>query len=292
MRVRIFDEPGELERSDSLRKKVVIRSLSEYESGITIEPICITGRQKKISYQTMYTYSVEELINTYNNLAVYNPPIPEDEALAESFRKVNIGAGLTFSVQNFEDTELQEAVQKIPEEYVKLLNSPQDIYVNRGNWLFYPENTVMPNGNYKFRAWIQHYGPGAQPNEIACIPICLVDEGGRRLNGKNRYKMHFEKKDIPECHPQGFWSVSVYHTENWWLIPNSWNKYRLNGDRDIHYEEDGSFDVIFSKEQPDNVDEENWLPIGEDNFIVMLRVYVGQGNVLDGSWQPPEIERI
>lgn len=292
LRVRIFDEPGELEKSDQLRKKVVVRPLSEYLSGVVIEPICTKGGQKKINYRTMFTYSLEKVINTYNAIAVNNPPILEDEALAERFRKVNIGAGLTFSIQDFEDPELQEALQKIPEEYVKLLNSPQDIYVQRGSWLFYPPNTVMPNGDYKFRAWIQHYGLGAQPNEIACIPICFEDKNGERLSGENNYKIHFDKKDIPGCHPQGFWSISVYHTENWWLIPNEWNKYRLNGDRDIQYLEDESFDVIFSRNRPDNADGVNWLPIGEDDFIIMLRVYVGQGNVLDGTWQPPVVEKI
>lgn len=292
LRVRIYDEPGELEKSDELRKNVVVRSLSEYEKGIVNEPICTIGGQKKISYQTMYSYSVEEVINTYNSIADKNPPIPEDKALAESFKKVNIGAGLKFLVDDYEDPELREAIKKIPEKYVNILNSPQDTYVHRGNWLFYPPNTVMPNGDYKFRAWIQHYGPGAQPNEIACIPICFSDANGNKLSGENSYKMHFDKNHIPKHHPQGFWSISVYHTSNWWLIPNKWNKYRLNGDRDIKYNEDGSFDVIFSKKEPYNADAENWLPIGDDDFIVMLRVYVGQGNVLDNTWQPPEIEKI
>lgn len=292
LRVRIFDEPGELEASDLLRKKVLLRPLSEYLDGVITPPICTTGGQKELSFRTMYSYSIEEVINKYNALAADNPPIPEDETLAKRFREVNVGAGLTFSVSDFADRELSEAIRKIPERYVKVLETPQDVYVHRGSWLFYPPNTVMPNGDYKFRAWIQHYGPGAQPNEVACIPICFVDENGDRLTGENRYRLHFDKKDIPVCHPEGFWSVSVYHTENWWLIPNEWNKYRLNGDRDMKYEADGSLDIILSKERPENADEINWLPVGEDDFIIMLRVYVGQGNVLDGTWQPPEVEKL
>ena len=49
---------------------------------------------------------------------------------------------------------------------------------------------------------------------------------------------------------------------------------------------------LWSTGCPDNADEVNWLPIGDDDFIIMLRVYVGQGNVLDGTWQPPGVEKI
>lgn len=291
VRTQYFDSEESVLESDKLRKKIILRPLSEYEKNIVPEVIETSRGQGKLNYETINTFSTEELINKYNRLAETNPPIPEDADVANSFRNVNIGAGLVFSLDDFKNKELREKIEQIPVDYKKVLDTPQDIYEKRGTWLFNPMDTVKPGSDYKFRTWIQHYGPGAQPPEVACIPICSVDSTGKKLTGKHQYKMSFSKEMIPQHHPLGFWTISVYD-KRWNLIPNKWNKYRLNGDRDLFMNKDGSVDIYFSKDEPEDAKNINWLPVGDDNFIVMLRVYVGEGSVVNGTWLPPVIERI
>jgi hypothetical protein len=40
----------------------------------------------------------------------------------------------------------------------------------------------------------------------------------------------------------------------------------------------------------DDAPRSNWLPAPDGNFSLYIRAYWGKEAILDGTWQPPEIE--
>ena len=84
----------------------------------------------------------------------------------------------------------------------------------------------------------------------------------------------------------GFWSFTVYGDDDF-LIENSIDRYCINDRSSCKYNEDGSLDIIISREAPaDGTD--NWLPIGEDGFHLFLRIYYPDMDALT-AWSAPVI---
>lgn len=62
--------------------------------------------------------------------------------------------------------------------------------------------------------------------------------------------------------------------------------YCINDRSVLNRNADGSVDVTLSHVMPENT--ENWLPIGETEFHLFLRIYKPDWNALRG-WQPPTV---
>ena len=54
--------------------------------------------------------------------------------------------------------------------------------------------------------------------------------------------MHFAKADIPPINPKGFWSLTMYDKE-YFLVPNSINRYSLSSRDKFKHNQDGSIDL-------------------------------------------------
>ena len=125
-------------------------------------------------------------------------------------------------------------------------------------------------------------GLGANPVEVAIYPKTDTDETGAKLTGASAYVMHFDS--VPPTLEGGFWSVTAYGSDDF-LIDNPIDRYCINDRSDIIYNEDGSLDIVISKDQPDTP---NWLPVSDGEFHIFMRIYTPDMDALD-SWQPPVI---
>lgn len=118
------------------------------------------------------------------------------------------------------------------------------------------------------------------------------DSQGEELNGKNRYKIHFDKENLPPYDKKAFWSLTVYDTTEF-LIANPYNRYNVGSDTEppIMYNENGSLDLFLQTDKPENVS--NWIPVPRDQpFYLYLRVYIPEQSALDGRYNPPPVERV
>ena len=60
------------------------------------------------------------------------------------------------------------------------------------------------------------------------------------------------------------------------------------GDREaLHYNPDGSLDLIIQNEKPTNT--ANWLPVPKELFSLSFRLYWPREEILKGLWTPPAI---
>ena len=127
------------------------------------------------------------------------------------------------------------------------------------------------------------------PNETKYI-YRDYDSQGQQLDGENNYTATFPKGQEPPV--KGFWSVTLYN-ELHFFHPNALNRFSLGTkNKDLKHNADGSLTLYFGAKSPGKDKEANWVPAPEGTFSLYLRCYWAEQAVLDGTWMPPQVERV
>jgi len=144
--------------------------------------------------------------------------------------------------------------------------------------------------NYLLRAAIAVHSLGNAIPEEAMFYHGFFDHNGRKLHGSNRYRLHFNPKELPPV--DAFWSVTLYSSDGY-LVDNPMNRYALS-DRnpDLSFNKDGSLDLYVQHDKPDNDMITNWIPAPNDEFTLTLRAYLPKKELLALNWEIPPIEKI
>jgi len=222
--------------------------------------------------ETFYTTFVQSLKN--------NPPALEDGPMIKKLEKIGINrSDENFSFQMLHDS-MKKASEKIQAHYrtLKKING-WGIMLNIGTY----------GTDYLTRAMTAAMGIGANIPEDAVYPTAFVDAHNNPLMGKNNYRIHFKKGELPPVN--AFWSLTLYNAESF-LIQNSLHRYALNDKDPLYFNPDGSLDIYIQHASPEKKLENNWLPAPEGIFNLTMRLYWPKKSVLDGSWVPPAIEKI
>jgi hypothetical protein len=120
-------------------------------------------------------------------------------------------------------------------------------------------------------------------------PYAIRDADGGFLDGSNTYKLH-----IPPNPPAGlFWAVTAYNItdgtmpETEQLLPST------NGYYDIAKNDDGSIDLWFGPQQPEDVADAAFIQtIPGRNFVACLRLYGTGAEFYDQTWKPDDLVKI
>lgn len=158
-------------------------------------------------------------------------------------------------------------------------------------WATPPANLGAYGTDYKTRAAVARVGLGANLPADAIYPNTRVDARGDALDGSRRYRLHFDKSQLPPV--RAFWSITAYGP-NELLIDNPPHRYAL-GDRDpLVYNADGSLDLSIQADAPNAPDlQRNWLPVKRGAaFLLNARLYWPKDAALDGRWTIPAVERV
>lgn len=221
-----------------------------------------------------------------------NPPAPADAPLIEKMAKIGIVPGQKFDPKRLSPA-IAKALPKIPKmglEAIMAHEKQGGMKVING-WIV-SLKTGDYGTNYLQRAFITTIGLGANRPQDAVYPVTTVDNKGAKLNGANRYVLHFPKGQIPPVN--GFWSLTMYDS-SYFFVDNPLNKYTVSPRNNLKYNPDGSLDIYIQAASPGKDQEANWLPAPEDDFILMLRMYWPKDNapsILDGTWQPPAVKQV
>jgi hypothetical protein len=115
------------------------------------------------------------------------------------------------------------------------------------------------------------------------------DASGAQLNGARSYSITFPVGETPQV--RGFWSLTLYNDKHL-FHPNSLNRFSLGTkNTTLVKSSDGSLTLYAGAKSPGPAREANWLPAPEGMFSLYIRAYWGEQPILDGSWQPPKIEK-
>lgn len=229
---------------------------------------------------------IDSFFNLFNQLLVNNPIYEKDKSFLEELKSLNIGTNQRFSLTNF-STELQASIKSIPaqvhQEFPKLFRAELV-----DGW-----RTLLGLGkygnDYKKRAFIAHYGLGANLSEDTIYPTGLVDADGDAYHGKNKYRLRFLKNQLPPT--KAFWSLTMYNNAAF-LVENPINRFAIGSRDDLTYNKDGSLDIWIQQEAPEPAKMSNWLPAPTDKFMLTLRVYWPEELVLKGGWKTPAVQKV
>ena len=236
-----------------------------------------------VPVQHVLALSPQEFFDTANQLMETNPPAAADAPVLRELAALHVGPGEKFddkALGLFSGLRWKLMLLQLKG---KLKAEAANYAQQMGQWIYYGDPIGDFGTAYTYRAMVALMGLGANTTDVAIYPKTDVDSTGAVLTGKKTYTLHIEAE--PPTKEKGFWSVTAYGEDNF-LIDNAIDRYCVNDRSGLHRNPDGSIDIILSKEAPE--DTTNWLPVGERDFHLFLRIYKPDTAALEG-WQPPVV---
>lgn len=211
---------------------------------------------------------------------------PADEALFAQFARMGLTA------DGFDESKLLPQMRKGvvraladgPSVAVSSLGSTATVR-NGWNWATGLDNFGF---NYPLRAMVSGAYLGGNGEKEAMYPLRYTDSDGQVLNGANKYIIKMDKEPPVDA----FWSLTMYNASDKMLVENPIQRYKVGTDTDgLKKGPDGSVTIAVQHDQPED-ESVNWLPAPEGDFYVILRMYQPSDEVLDGSYQLPQMNRV
>lgn len=218
-----------------------------------------------------------------------HPPHLTDEPMMALLKRIGFERGKSFDLANAR-SEIKQGLESVPQDALKLMEWKIPTIATTENGWSMNTDTMGVYGNYYLkRAIVTQLGLGANLPEDAIYPLNLFDSQNKPLNGSHRYKIHFEKEQLPPV--DAFWSITLYD-EKGYQVENSLNRFALSSWMPFNHGKDGSLDLYFQHDSPGKTKEANWLPAPDAPFNLMMRLYAPKNAALVGKWAPPVVEEI
>jgi hypothetical protein len=147
-----------------------------------------------------------------------------------------------------------------------------------------------PEIRYLRRAAAARAGLWGNHGYEAAYAMVYDDADGQQVTGASRYELRFERTPPVEA----FWSVTMYDASDFFLVANPIGRYSI-GDRTagIHRADDGSLTIALQKDAPESREvRANWLPVPDEDFRPILRMYEPDSSVFDGGYELPPITKL
>jgi len=281
--------PADLDNVKKIQSQYKVQPLSQFLGQPAPTPAQAIDYIKPISQNEQK--SSLEVFNILNFILQFCPTDPSEKELMEKFAKIGIGAGKTF-----DPAKLSPEMRKAFEEGIgdawkefaggaKLLAEGKitagDVFGTRES---------MKN-NYFYR-WLATIGIWGNSKQEAMYPIYFTDASGQKLNGANRYTLHFPKGQLPPAN--AFWSLTMYELPGSLLTENPIDRYLINSPMlpDMKIDTDGGLTLYIQHDSPGKDMESNWLPAPKGPFSSYLRIYWPKETALDGSWKNPPMQLV
>jgi hypothetical protein len=225
-----------------------------------------------------------------NALMKDNPPPAVDADAMKRFAAIGVAPGKPFDSAKL-DSAVANGVERGShagqEKIAAGAKRPPGNTAN--NWSVAIDKMGRYGTDYLFRSIIARVGLGSNLPEDGVYPITRVDADGKALTGANRYVIRFANGQLP---PVGaFWSLSMYNSKQA-FVDNPINRYVIGDSDKLKFAADGSLTLYVQHESPGEDEESNWLPAPEDEFNLVMRLYLPKKEILDGAWKPPAVERL
>ena len=228
-----------------------------------------------------------EFIGYLNFLLQFTSPHPSEKDLLKRFEKIGVKGGQPFDLKSL-PRDIQQALEEGAQDGLKAIKEVMPTLTNSGE--VYGSREQLKN-NYLYRAGGAFAGIYANSVEEAFYSQWSVDSDGKPLNGKNKYVIHFDKKDLPKV--KFFWSVTLFDVPGRYLVANPIDRYSIGPRTEgIKYNDDGSLDVFIQHDKPDGSKASNWLPAPDGPFFVTLRCYGPDEVMIKGEYKLPPMQLV
>jgi hypothetical protein len=276
-----------------------IPTVQEFQRQYTLTPLSQWGRRDGTRPQCRDVLEPIEPqqdplgpFKTLNAMLEENPPPAHHDLILNQFARLGIGPGLDIEAQP--DAVKQGLIraealgiallkqQFLSGDWAKIVNG----------WRYPPPAIGRYGDDFLLRAADQSLA-GIMCNDPAegVYLVTFTDSQERKFKGNKRYKLHFDAGSMPPV--DSFWSLAMYGNDlN--LVANPIERYSI-GDRTtgLQKDTDGGLTIYLQAESPGPDMEANWLPCPvEDDWFVILRMYLPRPEVIQARWECPPIESV
>jgi len=121
-------------------------------------------------------------------------------------------------------------------------------------------------------------------------PVYGVDSDGKKLDGANRYTLHFAPGQLPPVH--AFWSLTMYELPKSLLVANPINRYLINSPMLPELKKDATAGDADYPERISRQAQGNQLaPRAKGPFIMYMRLYWPKEEATEGKWTAPPLKK-
>jgi len=234
------------------------------------------------------TMQADEFFAYSAKLMKLHPPHSTDQPIIARMKEIGIEPGKSFNFAKL-DPAVQKALMSAPEDAQQTMKWKVATIARVANGWSMNTDTMGVYGNYYLkRAMVTQLGLGANLPEDAIYPLNLFDDGGKPLDGVNKYTIHFDKGATPPVN--AFWSITLYDSDGF-QVANVLNRFAVSSWMQFKYNGDGSLDLYLQNESPGKDKQANWLPAPKGPFNVCMRLYGPKSDALTGKWNPPPVTK-
>ena len=228
---------------------------------------------------------------TINRAMTEIPPPPGNETLLELFARIGVGPGQDVGKA---DEATQRGLLRALETGKRIVTGAATYMAGSttvDGWRYTPEYYGR-NGLHK--DFLGRAGPVSLAGIVANDPVeamypsTRVDSAGEPLSGARKYTLYFGKGQLPPVN--AFWSLTAYGMD-FNLIENPIDRYSLGDRSGFKSDADGGVTIYVQKDSPGSERESNWLPVGDQGFYLVVRLYLPKPDALDGKWHLPPLRR-
>jgi hypothetical protein len=233
-----------------------------------------------------------QYFNTLARLLKSNPPPAADAPVLARLANVGIVPGQPYDPSHLDLASIQSLEKSVAVALQRLDQASKQPGDSRNGWRVPAKFLGAFGTNYAARGGVALIAFGANLPADAVYPTTFVDNEGRTLNGANRYTLHFDKGRTPPVN--AFWSVTLYGPDSF-FVANPIDRYAISSWMSLKPGSDGSIDLCIQKESPGADQESNWLPCGDGDFNLTMRIYWPKDQpptIIDGTWAPPGVTRV
>jgi hypothetical protein len=228
-----------------------------------------------------------EVMQFVFNHTTFDQNDPIDKAVLALYEPLGVVPGRDFDpnkVAKINGKAIREVAERVAKTALARATDP-DFQPNTQK-LFKPKGE-MTQELLTFQSVI---GPIGQPAEEAVYPA-IATADGQPMSAANDYHIHMSADELPPA--KAFWSITLYDTENGFFIPNDRKKYSVGLNGGMQLDANGGITIAIAAEKPDDVPEDNWLPIERADYGIgpILRIYAPDLEKFAG-WKPPVAERV
>jgi hypothetical protein len=233
-----------------------------------------------------------QFFNILSFVLQFCPTDPSETELMARLAKIGVGAGKTIDASKLSPEMAKAIGDGIADAWadfaglVKLFDSGK---VTSGD--VFGTRAYLKN-NYLYRMGAAVMGIYGNSKLEAMYPVYGVDSDGKKLDGANRYALHFAPGQLPPVN--AFWSLTMYELPKSLLVANPINRYLINSPMlpQLQRDPDGGVTLLIQNESPGKDKEADWLPAPKVPFIMYMRLYWPKEEAVQGKWTAPPLQQV
>ncbi|MCY1278787.1 hypothetical protein D9M68_323670 [compost metagenome] len=155
-----------------------------------------------------------------------------------------------------------------------------------------PATSGIYGDDYLTRTLVNFGGIWANSQKEVIYYRGWLDDSGKPLEGAQSYSVTFPADQLPASMANYYWSITATNSKTFRVLPNALNRFSVNDQADLKYNQDGSLTLHFAPTKPQDVADGNWLPtLPGQQYRLIFRFYGAKGPVVSGEYFPPAIKR-